>query len=99
MKLVREQQEEPCTVVTSREAYDESDSKYGDFIRVQFDGEDAPRRYTLDKNVNGSLPKEGDRVRLVLVSYMKATGARDGSGRVFYNEKRRVVDFAPVKDA
>jgi hypothetical protein len=87
---VKEEQLVACEVVEIA-AYDPANERMGKFVRVQFPGEDGTRRYTISKELNGDTPKPGAKVRLVLESFMKAQGARDGSGRVFYNEKRRVI--------
>lgn len=90
MNTVKEEQIDPCEVVEV-DNYDPENLNYGQFVRVQFKGEDGTRRYTLAKNLNGATPVPGQKGRLVFESFMKATGARDGSGRVFYQEKRRVI--------
>jgi hypothetical protein len=90
---VKEEQHTPCEVVEVGE-YDPDKPHYGKFIRVQFDGEEGTRRYTLSRDLNGDAPKVGAKIRLLLQSYMKPMGARDGSGRVNWVEKRRVIGAA-----
>lgn len=88
---VPEMQETPATVVEVAD-YDPAKPQFGKFVRVQFAGEVEPRRYSLDKDLDhGKLLPLGAKVKLRLVSFQKAEGARNGSGRVYYNEKRRVI--------
>ena len=87
--------EEQTTVaeVVEIAPYDGANPQYGDFVRVRYQGEQGTRRYTLGKTLDRAKAglAVGAKLRLVFESYMQPTGARDGSGRVFYNEKRRVI--------
>lgn len=90
MLKVTELQQVPCEVVEIA-PYNKDDAKFGDFVRVKFDGEDVTRRYTLAKELNGAAPKVGDQGYLILEEILRQEGARDGSGRVFNIQKRRVI--------
>ena len=90
MLKVTELQQVPCEVVEIA-PYNADDAKFGNFVRVKFEGEDSTRRYTLAKELNGAAPEVGDKGLLILEEIIRQEGARDGSGRVFNVQKRRVI--------
>ena len=93
MAEIEEVQAVACEVVEIA-PYDPNDARMGDFVRVRFEGEEQTRRYSLGKLTDRGPFKVGAKVRLRFVSFLRATGAKDGSGRVFHVEKRKVIGVA-----
>lgn len=90
---------EPVTVI-GYGPWNETDAKFGHFVRVLVPGEEASRQFTIDGEVYGNgRPAEGASARLVLTSIMRAQAfaGRDGSPQARMVAKYRVVGFKDVK--
>lgn len=81
--------------------WNENNSKFGEFVRVQVEGEDETRQYTLDKSLNGDRPEPESNARLRLATFMRAQAftKSDGSLGTRNVEKRKVVAFIDVNPA
>jgi hypothetical protein len=82
-----------CLVVEEG-AYDTENDRMGRFVRVRFDGEQEPRRLTLEASLYGKCPV-GEAVYLELTEVLRPKGVlrRDGTVGAIMVEKRKVVGF------
>lgn len=81
--------------------WDESNEKFGEWVRTKAPGDEDTRRYSLAKGINGDRPAEGQLVTLTLHSRMKPTAYIDGDGRAQSGSKEafRVTAFTAAKAA